>query len=139
MGNNALAFCLLVSLLLTVLASPYSAQATPNATPSQSDYLSALSAADHFLQAWQSSDAENGMSLLTGRAKKAASTEIIEQFFSNDAPSAYEIERGKILSRGRYGFPVLLMTTRRNRVHRQFSNIVVLNTGGNDWAIDKLP
>lgn len=136
-GHSAAAFFLLVCLLL--VESAYPAGATRKGAPSPADYLSALSAANHFLQAWQSSDAENGVSLLTSRAKKAASTEIIEQFFSNDGPSAYEIERGKRLARGRYEFPVVLMTFRKNRVHRQFSNIIVLNTGGNDWAVDKLP
>lgn len=105
----------------------------------QADYLSALSAADHFLQAWQSEDAENGTSLLTTHAKTTASTEIVERFFSSAAPSAFEIERGKMLRRGHYEFPIVLMTEDHNRVHRQFSSIVVLNTGGNDWAIDKLP
>jgi hypothetical protein len=138
-GRSAVTFFLLVSLLFIALEPAFSSAAASNVTPSQADYLSALSAADHLLQAWQSSDAENGMSLLTSHAKKAASTELIERFFSNDGPSAYEIERPKMLARGRYAFPIVLMTLRKNRVHRQFSNIIVLNTGGNDWAVDKLP
>lgn len=105
----------------------------------QADYLAALSAADHFLQAWQSGDAENGTSLLTSHAKTVASAEIVEKFFSSAAPSAYEIESGKMLRRGHYQFPVVLMTAMHKRVHRQFSSIIVLNTAGNDWAIDKLP
>ncbi len=79
------------------------------------------------------------MALLTSHAKKGATTEILEKFFSNETPSAYEIERGKMLKRGRYQFPVVLIISRNNHIHRQFSSIVVLNTGGNDWAIDKLP
>jgi hypothetical protein len=117
---------------------PASVGATHSATAPQTDYLSALSAVDHFLQAWQSGDAENGIALLTSHAKQAATTEIVEKFFSTETSSAYEIERGKMLKRGRYEFPIVLMTSRNNRVHRQFSRIVVLNTGGNDWAIDKL-
>jgi hypothetical protein len=136
--SRAAGFSLLVSLLLLPQFAG-SAGATRPASLLQTEYISALSAVDHFLQAWQSGDAENGTSLLTSRAKTAASTEIVEKFFSSDAPSAYEIDRGKMLSRSRYEFPVVLMTAKHNRIHRQFTRIIVLNTGGNDWAIDKLP
>jgi hypothetical protein len=45
-----------------------------------------------------------------------------------------------MLKRGRYEFPVVLvMQSPNNRVRRRFSSIIVLNTGGSDWAIDKLP
>jgi len=65
---------------------------------------------------------------------------MVEKFFSNSNPSAYEIERGKMLKRGRYEFPVVLvMQSPNNRVRRRFSSIIVSNTGGSDWAIDKLP
>jgi hypothetical protein len=121
------------------IAISASAAATHSAPALQPDYLSALSAVDHFLQAWQSGDAENGMALLTSHAKKATTTEIVEKFFSTETPSGYEIERGKMLKRGRYEFPIVLVTSKNNRVHRQFSSIIVLNTGGDDWAIDKLP
>ena len=125
---------LFLVLTLSVLASP----AQP-VSPLQPDYLSALSTVDHFLQAWQSGDAENGMAMLTNHAKKAVTTEIVEKFFANENLSAYEIERGKALKRGRYQFPVVLMTSKNSHIHRQFSSIIVLNTGGNDWAVDKLP
>jgi len=116
------------------------AEARPGQTPQISrDYILALSAVDHFLQAWQLGDAEHGVALLTSHAKKTTTTENVEQFFSSEAPSAYEIERGKRLSRGRYEFPVVLMILKNNRIRRQFSTIVVLDTGGNEWAIDKLP
>ncbi|HEY1658961.1 MAG TPA: hypothetical protein VGG14_11485 [Candidatus Sulfotelmatobacter sp.] len=138
-GTAAVISSLLVSLLLVAQQSAYSATAAPPVPASLPDYLSALSAADHFLQAWQAGDTENGMSLLTSHAKKAVTTEIVEEFFSNEPPAAYEIEHGKVLSRGRYEFPVVLMTAKHNRIHRQFSSIIVLDTGGNDWAIDKLP
>jgi hypothetical protein len=132
-------FLVVVSLLLIAEQSAYSATAARPLLPSLPDYLSALSSADHFLQAWQSEDPEKGMSLLTSHAKKALTTEIVESFFSNEAPSAYEICHGKMLSRGRYEFPILLITAKHNRVRRQFSTIIVLNTGSNDWAIDRLP
>ncbi len=130
---------MLAFFLLIPAEFAYSAATKRPAPPLQADYVSALSAADHFLQAWQSGDVENGTSLLTSHAKTATNTEVVDSFFSNEAPAAYEIERGKMLSRSRYEFPIVLMTRKHGRVHRQFSNIIVLRTGGNDWAIDKLP
>lgn len=105
------------------------------------DYAAALLAADHFLQAWQSGDTENGMALLTSRAKKSASADGMERFFSNSAPSAYEIGRGKLVNHGRYEFPVVLVSSvpKNNHSRRRFSTIIVLHSGGNDWAVDKLP
>ncbi|MGA8764301.1 MAG: hypothetical protein WB562_15650 [Candidatus Sulfotelmatobacter sp.] len=109
------------------------------------DYLSALAAADRFLQAWQTGDAENGLVLLTGHAKKNFSREDLEAFFSASAPAAYEITRGKPLRRGRYEFPVRLLgcsspaSPAKAGHTRRLSSIVVLRTGNNDWAIDKLP
>ncbi len=104
-------------------------------------YVAALTAADHFLQAWQAGDRENGVALLTSHAKDTATTDMIENFFSNSAPVAYEIGRGKLLKHGRYEFPVVLVSGAPNggRVRRRFSSIVIVNTGNNDWAVDKLP
>jgi nickel-dependent lactate racemase len=104
------------------------------------DYVSALAAADHLLQAWQSGDVENGMVLLSSHAKQSAGSEAVAKFFSNSAPSAYEIERGKMVKRGRYEFPVVLVAgPSQRRARRRFSSFVVVNTGNNDWAVDKLP
>jgi hypothetical protein len=103
------------------------------------DYPSALAAADHFLQAWQSNDAENGIAVLTAHAKKNVSRDALERFFASGERSAYEINHGKRVRRGRYEFPVVLVTRESNRLHRKFSAILIVNTGGNDWAVDKLP
>jgi hypothetical protein len=105
------------------------------------EYVAALSAADRFLQAWQSNDTENGVALLTSGAKNVATTDGIDRFFSNPAPSAYEIGRGKLVKQGRYEFPVVLVLSAsdRSRVRRRFSTVVMVNTGSNDWAVDKLP
>jgi hypothetical protein len=91
------------------------------------------------LQAWQSGDVENGMVLLSSHAKEAATTEVVEQFFSNPSASAYEIGRGKLVKRGRYEFPVVLVTGNSKKLRRKFSSIVVVNAGNDDWAVDKLP
>jgi hypothetical protein len=104
-------------------------------------YVSALAAADHLLQAWQSGDVENGMALLSTHAKEAATTDVVEGFFSNAGASAYEIARGKLVRRGRYEFPVVLIagTSKSAHLRRRFSSIVVVNAGNNEWAVDKLP
>jgi hypothetical protein len=103
-------------------------------------YLPALATADRFLQAWQSGDVENGMALLTSHAKEKVTTDLLEGFFSNPSPSAYEIDHGKLLRPGRYEFPVVLLGGTSNlHSHRRFSSIIVVNTGHNDWAVDKLP
>ena len=129
-----LALTVCVGLLL--LLSPLAAK-----TPASSDsgYVRALAAADHFLQAWQSGDLENGTALLSSHAKEAATTEGVERFFSNPGPSAYEIVRGKLVKRGRYEFPVALITGASKNSRRRFFSIVVVNTGDNDWAVDTLP
>ncbi len=80
------------------------------------------------------------MALLTSHAKKAATSDGIERFFSSPEPSAFEIGRGKLV-RGRYEFPVVLVSVdvKNNHSRRRFSTIIVLHSGGNDWAVDKLP
>jgi hypothetical protein len=111
----------------------------PNASSLDSEYVSALAAADHFLQAWQSGDAENGIPLLTEHAKKNENPDDLDKFFSAREPSAFEIDRGKRVKRGRYEFPVVMVSRISNKLHRKFSSIVIVNTSGNDWAVDKLP
>jgi len=107
---------------------------------SDANYAEALAAADRFLQAWQSGDMENGMAILTLRAKQALSRENLDKLFTNEEPAGYEITRGKLLRRGRYEFPIVMVEKSQNaRVRRRFSSIVVVDTGNNDWAVDKLP
>jgi hypothetical protein len=132
----------LLSLILGVslLLTPLAAKTRPAAILGP-DYIAALAAVDHFLQAWQSGDIENGMVLLTSNAKEKATTDVVESFLSYPGPSAYEIGRGKLLKGGRYEFPVVLVTavSKTIHTHRRFSSIIVVNTGNNDWAVDKLP
>jgi hypothetical protein len=104
-------------------------------------YVAALAAADHFLHAWQSGDAESGMVLLSSHAKETVTTDAAERFFSSPGPSAYEIGRGKLLKHGVYEFPIVLVSgaSQKIRARRRFSSIVIVDTGHNDWAVDKLP
>ena len=129
---------LFLSLSLSLLPSPLAAKTRP--TPAlEPGYAAALAAADHFLQAWQSDDVENGIVLLSSPAKKTATTDAVEKFFSNPGPSAYEIGRGKLRKRGRYEFPVVLIGNSTNHARRRFCSIVMVDTGKNEWAVDKLP
>jgi hypothetical protein len=130
---------LLLILCVSLPLLPLAARTRPAALDSA--YVPALSAADHFLEAWHSGDVESGMVLLTLHAKETATTQAVEKFFSGSDPSAYEIGRGKLLKRGRYEFPVVLVSgsAGSTRLHRRFSSIIVVNTGNNDWAVDKLP
>ena len=142
-GRHLLSFALPVAWLVlctVVLLSPLAGK-TPPASGVDPDYVSALAAADHLLHDWQSGDAENGMVLLSGHAKQSAGADAVEKFFANTETSAYEIARGKMVRSGRYEFPVVLMTggLRSRRARRRFSSVVVVNTGNNDWAVDKLP
>ena len=125
---------------LFLLLSPLVAK-TPAARALEPGYVPALAGADHFLQAWQSGDVENGMVLLSTHAKETATTDVIEKFFSNSDPAAFEIGRGKLLKRGRYEFPVVLVSGPSNniRTRRRFSSLVMVDTGKNDWVVDRLP
>ncbi len=129
---------LFVILCVFLLLLPLGAKTRP-APALDSGYVRALAAADHLLQAWQSGDVENGMALLTTHAKETATTDAVEKFFSSSGPSAYEIGRGKLLKRGRYEFPVVLVSANGVHARRRFSSIVIVDTGHNDWAVDKLP
>jgi hypothetical protein len=132
----------LLWLILVLLPSAASAKTrVRNASVTDADYVAALAAVDHFLCAWQTQDHEAGLLMLTDGLKKHVSEGQIEQFFSagSSRQEAYLIRAGKKLKAGRYSFPVALLQSRTGTVHRRFSEIVVLRTGKDDWAIDKLP
>jgi hypothetical protein len=66
---------------------------------------------------------------------------VLENFFDGSRLSAYEVGRGKLIKRGRYKFPVVLVSANEKGSHARsrFSSIVVVDTGHDDWAVDKLP
>ncbi len=133
---------LCLALLVCLVALPATVSAKSRAERAlDSDYLPAVAAADHVLQAWQNGDAENGMVLLSSHAKEAATADGVDRFFSNAGPCGYEVGRGKVLKRGRYEFPVVLVSIsdQGHHLRRHFSSIIVVNTGNNEWAVDKLP
>jgi len=134
---RGLLFCLLV------VNPSLSAKAKSSAsTAADSDYVSALAAANRFLYAWQTQDHETGLLMLTDAAKHQTSEDRLQEFFSPGPGTqhAFEISQGKKLKAGRYTFPVALFGIREDqRIHPRFSQIIVIRTGKDDWAIDKLP
>ena len=139
-------FRLIRGLLLCLLAvSPsLSAEAKPSSSSAADpDYVSALAAANRLLHAWQSRDHETGLLMLTDAAKHRTSEDRLQQFFSPGPAThrAFEISRGKKLKPGRYTFPVALFEIREDQrwIYPRFSQIIVIRTGKDDWAIDKLP
>jgi hypothetical protein len=134
----AFLFLLTVFSVATLSAHSNSHPAKQSA-PSDPSYVFALAAANRFLHAWQTGDVENGMILLSNGLRRSQNAEQVEQFFSNATDRAFEITRGKGHS-GRYSFPVVLLTPRGpSHVNRKFSEIVLIDTGKNDWVVDKLP
>jgi hypothetical protein len=114
-----------------------------SATPTDSDYVSALSAANRFLQAWQTQDHEAGLLLLTDSAKKVTSEDQLEKMLSPETstPRGFQIAHGKKLGSGRYTFPVTLyeVTASHKPLRIRNSQLIAVHTGKDDWAIDKLP
>jgi hypothetical protein len=129
--------------LLIVFSAPTISARSSNhpakqSTPSDSGYVLALAAADHFMHAWQTGDAENGMVMLSDGIRHSQNADTLEQLFSNATDRAFEITRGHGHP-GLYSFPVVLITTRGSHVARRFSEITLVETGKNDWVVDKLP
>ena len=99
----------------------------PAKAPAQADpgYGFALAAANHFLHAWQTGDAENGMVLLSDPLRHSQNADKLEDFFSGGKDRAFEIARGRGRV-GHYSFPVVLVTFRSSRVTRKLSEIVLI-------------
>jgi hypothetical protein len=131
--------------LLLSLAVPLSSKTHSFVdAPVDRNYVSALSAADRFLHAWQTDDEEAGILMLTDHLKQRSNEEAVHEFFSADPLRAsYEIGRGRKLSSGRYEFPVSLFQAPSQNgprwTHPQSSALIVVKAGKTDWAVDKLP
>jgi len=78
------------------------------------------------------------MVLLSDNVRRSQNADTLEDLFSSVSDRAYEIGRGQGHP-GRYHFPVVLVTKTGGGLRRVFSEIIVVNTGKNDWAVDKLP
>jgi hypothetical protein len=132
-------FLLLATLFLAMPSSAraHKPVAKPD-TPSDPGYVFALAAASHFLHAWQTADLESGMVLLSDGIRHSRNADQLEQFFSSGADRGFEIARGHG-HQALYSFPVVLVTLHGNKVTRKTSEITLIETGKNDWVVDKLP
>ena len=130
-----LAGVLLFSLQLQA-ANSHKRHSSP--APADPGYTLALSAANHFLHAWQSGDLETGVVLLSDSVRHSQNPDKFEEYFTSTGDRGFEIARG-IGKHDRYRFAVALVTNEAGRIRRRFSEIVVVNSGKNNWAIDKLP
>jgi hypothetical protein len=101
-------------------------------------YVFALGAANHFLHAWQTGDLEDGTVLLSDGIRHSQNADQLEQLFSNGKERGFEIARGHGHP-GRYSFPLVLVTSRGSKITRRSSEIILVETGKNDWVVDKLP
>lgn len=132
----------LICTFLTASLLPVSlhARTKPAHATLDSRYVSALAMANRFLSAWRAQDRENGLVMLSDAAKRGKSEDQLADFFSPGDDAAFEIGRGTNLKAGRYAFPVrLLEITSGNRLHSRVWQMVVVGTGGEDWAVDTLP
>lgn len=126
-------------LLMVALASGAGPQASRKIdAPESTSYVLALATANRFLIAWQAGDLEAGIVLLSDHVRHSQTPESLETLFSPAVDRAFEINHGKG-NRGRYRFPVVMLSGKNQRVHRRFSAIVLVNTGKNDWVVDRLP
>jgi hypothetical protein len=111
----------------------------PAAVKTDGDYVYALAAADKFLHAWQIQDQEDGLVMLSDAAKQRWPEDRLEAFFASPENAGYEIGRGRKLKAGRYAFPVALLGNSAAKVRKRISEIVVMQSGKEDWEVDKLP
>ncbi len=144
MSHRSLLLLLLCAGLIFI-ASPLSAKSKHSTAAGLLDreYVAALATANRFLASWQAQDHEAGIILLTDAAKQQVSEDRLQAFFApgSAVQQGYEISRGKKLKPDRYSFPVALFEIGPDHkwVHPRFSQIIVVNTGKDDWAVDKLP
>lgn len=76
--------------------------------------------------------------MLTDAARQQASSEKLQEFFSPGDHAAYEIERGRRVNGGEYIFPVVLFGTTQN-AHPRACRLMIMRTGKDDWAVNRLP
>ena len=108
--------------------------------PADSNYIAALATANRFLATWQDNDQAAAMPWITNRAKQQSTEEGVDKLFSGSSTRAFEISPGRLVRQGRYQFSiVLLQNDDSGHTRRRFTELIITNTGNNDWAVDKLP
>lgn len=137
--HRAVAYLLVLLALLAAPASARSKSPVPTVDP---DYIYALATANHFLQAWQTQDEETAILLLSDQLKQRSPETLLDGLITNSSrPQSFEIGRGKKLAPGRYQFPIALFPSpdKTKWTRPQSAALVVVKSGKNEWAIDKLP
>lgn len=140
--RNIKSFCLLSLASLLSLSLPvYTRSKAAVSYTTDPDYLSALAAANQFLHAWQSQDRETGLLMLSDNVKHGIPEDRLQAFLAPGPQAAFEISRGKKLQTRRYAFPVVLFSVRQDgkAIRPHLAELVVVRTGKDDWAVDKLP
>jgi hypothetical protein len=128
---------LIISMLLPVTVW---AKAKRQPAPPDAASIAALATANHFLRAWQTGDIETGLILLTDDARRGSSEDALRIYFANPLIRAFEVHRGRPLRPGKFSFPVVLLeSSDPKRTRRRYSDVIVIDTGKSDWAVDKLP
>ena len=82
-----------------------------NATQVDESYTAALAIADMICQSWQQRDVERSRTLMSGPFLTSISDERLEDAIAgsdNPAHAAYELSKGRKISKGRYAFDVRL-------------------------------
>lgn len=106
-----------------------------------SGYVSALATANRFLQAWQTEDHEAGLLLVSDDAKNRTSEDRFEKFFDpgGNLQRGFQVGQGSKIKAGRYSFPVKLYERSDGQSHVRTSQLLVVDSGGKEWVIDRLP
>jgi len=76
--------------------------------------------------------------MLTDAARQQVSSDKLQQFFSPGDHAAYEIERGRRINGGEYVFPVVLFGAAQNS-QPHACRLVIMQTGKDEWAVNRLP
>jgi hypothetical protein len=125
--------------LSIILLSTLSFAAKKPVPAVDNDYIFALRAANHLMQAWQTGDLEAGVVMLTDAAKQDISEAQLDEFFAADKQGTrgFELSHGKKLEAGKYDFPLTLFDGRGKTP--RIAHLIVIKESKNEWVIDRLP
>ena len=76
--------------------------------------------------------------MLTDAARQQASSDKLQEFFSPGDRAAYEIQHGRRVNDGEYVFPVVLFGTSQ-ALQPHACRLVIMRTGKDEWAVNRLP
>lgn len=76
--------------------------------------------------------------MLTDAARQQVSSDKLQEFFSPSGHAAYEIQRGRRVNGGEFVFPVVLFGAEESSQPRA-CRLVIMRTGKEEWAVNRLP